>query len=195
MANLLPRHSTGARRALVHRAVASGGLLRLKPGLYCLPPELRRSHPHPFVVAAMLHFPSQLSLETALAHHGLIPEAVHQVASVTSGRSRTFDTPLGRFVFGRVPCDDQRAGVKATRLDGDAWAFLATPLRAIADLIYLRRAVSWERDGLSFLLESMRIEREDLGGAVPGRVRGDPHQHPQPADAALPGGNEAGAAD
>ena len=162
VANLFPRHSTGARRALIHRAIASGELLRLKPGLYCLPASLRRTQPHPFVVAAMLHFPSQVSLETALAHHGLIPEVVHQVASVTSRRSRTFETPLGHFVFRRVPCDNLRAGVQATRIDGDAWAFVSSPLRAIADLVYLRREVTWEREGLSFLTESMRIEREDL---------------------------------
>ena len=162
VSNIFPRHAAGARRALVHRAVAHDEVLRLKPGLHCLAPIYRRSHAHPFVVAAMLHFPSQVSLETALAHHGLIPEAVHQVASVTAQRSRDFDTPLGHFVFRCVPCDDLRAGVHATRVDDDAWSFVATPLRAIADLVYLRRGVTWQRDGLGFLTESMRIEPEDL---------------------------------
>jgi hypothetical protein len=35
-------------------------------------------------------------------------------------------------------------------------------VRAIADLIYTRKQVNWERDGLAFLTESMRIERDDL---------------------------------
>jgi hypothetical protein len=101
-------------------------------------------------------------LESALAFHGLIPEAVFQVASVTAQRSRTYRTPLGSFVFRRVPSDDPKAGVRVVRLSPDAWAFVALPLRAIADLVYLRRDISWNRDGLGFLTESMRMEEDDL---------------------------------
>jgi hypothetical protein len=160
--NLLPDRSEGARKVLVHRAVSVAEIIRLKPGLFLLAPEFRKTHPHPFVVAAMLHFPSQVSLESALSHHGLIPEAVYQVSSVTSARSRTFETPVGVFTFKRVPAADPRAGVQALKIDGRSWAFVATPVRAIADLIYTRKQVNWERDGLAFLTESMRIERDDL---------------------------------
>lgn len=160
--NLLPDRSEGARKVLVHRAVSVTEIIRLKPGLFLLAPEFRKTHPHPFVVAAMLHFPSHVSLESALSHHGLIPEAVYQVSSVTSARSRTFETPVGVFTFKRVPAADPRAGVQALKIDGRSWAFVATPVRAIADLIYTRKQVNWERDGLAFLTESMRIERDDL---------------------------------
>ena len=97
-----------------------------------------------------------------MAYHGLIPEAVFQVSSVTSSRGRKFDTPVGAFSFVRVPAADPRAGVQALKFDRRSWAFVATPLRAIADLIYTRKNVSWAKDGLAFLTESMRIERDDL---------------------------------
>ena len=48
---------------------------------------------------------------------------------------------------------------------GQAFALkvkLTGPLRAIADLVYLHREVSWERDGSRFLVESLRVERDDL---------------------------------
>lgn len=160
--NLFPDRSDGALKVLVHRAVAAGEVIRLKPGLFLLAPQLRKTHPHPFVIAAMLHSPSHISLESALSHHGLIPEAVYQVASVTSRRSRDFHTPVGVFSFVRVPANDPRAGVQALKVDARSWAFVATPLRAIADLIYTRKAVSWDKDGPAFLTESMRIERDDL---------------------------------
>jgi hypothetical protein len=160
--NLFPDHTQGARLALVHRAVQSREVLRLKRGLYCLAPHLRSTQPHPFMIAGMLHAPSQISLETALSHHGLIPEAVQQVASVTSQRSRTFVTPLGRFEFVRVPCNALRAGVGVERVDRNLWAYVSSPLRAIADLVYTRREVSWKQDGLEFLVDSLRIERGDL---------------------------------
>ena len=160
--NLFPGATPGARKLLVHRAVRLGEVLRLRSGLYCLAPAYRKTPLHPFTVAAALHGPSHVSLESALGFHGLLPEAVFQVASVTARRSRTYATPLGTFVFRRVPCDDPKAGVRAVRLSPDAWAFVALPLRAIADLVYLRRDISWSRDGLGFLTTSLRLEDADL---------------------------------
>ena len=160
--NLFPGLSAGARKLLVHRAVWHGEVLRLKPGLYCLAEDYRKSHLHPFALAAVLHSPSHISVESALSHHGLIPEAVYVVSSVTSQRSRSYKTPLGHFSFQRVPTDRLRAGVKIIKVDKSGWTFVAGPIRAIADLVYLRREVQWKRDGLAFLTESMRIEEEDL---------------------------------
>ena len=160
--NLFPNSTEGARKVLVHRAARAGEVIRLKPGLFLLQKSYRRTDPHPYVVAALLHAPSHVRLETALSYHGLIPEAVYQTASVTVARSRVFDTPIGRFTFHRVPARDPRAGVQALRLAPDAWAFVASALRAVADLVYLRPSVTWAVDGLAFLTESLRIEGEDL---------------------------------
>lgn len=162
VANLHPELSPGARHALVHRAVAKGDVLRLRRGLYCLAPPFLRASPHPFVVAAALHSPSHVSLETALRFHAMIPETVPEVASVTLARTRTFATPLGTFSFHTMRASEPRAGVSALELEPGAWAFVADPLRAIADLLYLRPEVNWARDGLSFLTNSLRIERDAL---------------------------------
>ena len=160
--NLFPDGSDGARALLAHRACQAGEVLRLKPGLFVLAPPYRKSEPHPFVVAAVLHAPSHVSLESAMGYHGLIPEAVYQVSSVTVGRSREFSTPLGVFSFRRVPARAPRAGVEAVAVARNAWAFVASPLRAIADAVYLAREVTWGRDGLGYLTESLRIEEDDL---------------------------------
>ena len=157
-----PEKSPGARQLLVHRAVRHGEVVRLKPGLFILAGDICGAQAHPFVVAAALHSPSHISLESALAYHGLIPEAVFGVVSVTSRRAREFKTPIGQFTFVRVPADNPMAGVRSVRIDNDAWAFVAGPIRTIADLIYIRKDVSWEDDGLAFLTESLRIEEEDL---------------------------------
>jgi hypothetical protein len=162
VSNLFPDSSGGARALLVHRACRAGEVLRLKPGLFVLSPPYRKSEPHPFVVAAVLHAPSHVSLESALAYHGLIPEAVYQVSSVTVGRSREFSTPLGVFSFRRVPARAPRAGVEALAVARNGWAFIASPLRAIADAVYLRRNITWKRDGLGFLTEALRMEEDDL---------------------------------
>lgn len=162
ISNLFPDNSNGARALLVHRACQAGEILRLKPGLFVLGPPYRKSEPHPFVLAGILHAPSHISLESALAHHGLIPEAVYQVSSVMAGRSREFSTPLGVFNFRRVPARAPRAGVMAVEVARNAWAFIAEPLRAIADAVYLDKNITWDRNGLGYLTESLRIEEDDL---------------------------------
>jgi len=160
--NLFPQRSAAARKLLLHRAVEIGEVLRLKSGLYCLAKPYRKTHLHPFALAGMLHSPSHVSLESALSYHGLLPEAVFGVASVTSKRSRSYTNPLGVFSFLRIPTNMPRAGVQSIKLDHLSWAFIASPLRAIADLIYLRKGVTWHQDGMGFLMKSMRMEEEDL---------------------------------
>lgn len=164
LSNLFPDVSVGARALLVHRACRAGEILRLKPGLFVLAPPYRKSEPHPFVVAAALHFPSHISLESALAYHGLIPEAVYQVSSVTMARSREFTTPMGVFSYQRVPMRQPLAGVRAEKVGRDAWAFIALPARAIADAVYLNGAITWQDHGPGYLLDSLRIEEDDLRG-------------------------------
>ncbi len=162
--NLFADRSGGARELLLDRAVKAGEVLRIKRGLYVLAPAYRKTDPHPFALAGLIYAPSHVSLETALAYHGLIPEAVYQVASATAKRSRTFDTPLGVFSYRCVPCLDPMAGVEAIKLPAEFWGFVATPLRAIADLVYLNRTISWSKDGPRYLLESLRMEADDLQG-------------------------------
>ena len=77
-------------------------------------------------------------------------------------RSRRFDTPLGVFEYIRVPVKRLRAGVESTRLDRNHWAFVASPLRAIADMVYANKDITWRENGLGYLVESLRIEEDDL---------------------------------
>ena len=160
--NLFPDSSDGARALLTHRACQAGEVLRLKPGHFVLAPPYRKSELHPFVAAAVLHYPSHVSLESALAYHGLIPEAVYQVGSVTVERSREFRTPLGVFTFDRVPALAPRAGVEVAKVARNGWAFIASPLRAIADMVYLNKNITWAGDGIAYLTESLRVEEDDL---------------------------------
>ena len=161
--NLFPDTTDGARKQLVHRATVAGEVLRLKSGLFILEGQFSKTgRPHPFVVASALHAPSHISMETALSYHGLIPEAVQQIASATSVRSRSYDTPLGVFTFTRVLSSLPRAGVECLKIEPNAWAFVASPLRAIADMVYLNKNVNWAGDGVDYLTESLRIEEDDL---------------------------------
>ena len=72
------------RYGLVNRALKDGSLLRVKRGTYLLGKRYRSEAIHPFPVAQALVPGSYVSFESALAHHGWIPEAVFVTASVLS---------------------------------------------------------------------------------------------------------------
>ena len=152
--------SRGARRdALLKRAVASREVWRVRRGLYCLADRYARGRVNPLELAQRIHGPSYVSLETALSHHGWIPEAVQAITSVALGRARSFDTPVGLFSFTCVPQRRFLSGVRrASAEDGGAF-FLATPLKALADHVYALRC-DWH--GATPVLESLRVEDESL---------------------------------
>jgi hypothetical protein len=139
--------------------VASGEVWRARRGLYCLADRYLKGRINPLELAQRIHGPSYVSLETALSHHGWIPEGVQAITSVSRGRSRTFDTPVGLFTFTRVPQRRFLAGVRRGSIDdGDAF-FLATPLKALADLVYVQRR-DWR--SAAPVVESLRVEEESL---------------------------------
>ncbi len=92
------RDPADVRRQLA-RWKAAGKVIQLRRRVYVLATPWRKVEPHPFLLANELHRPSYVSLESALSHHGLIPEAVPVTTSLTAGRPAILDTPLGRFRY------------------------------------------------------------------------------------------------
>jgi hypothetical protein len=159
---LYPDRSVAAKRAMVNKAHARGEIERLRPGLYYLSKEYQSAPLHLFAVAEAIYYPSYVTAESALRYHGLIPEATFGVVSAIMSRSRVYETPLGRFEYRRIVCRNFLAGVEWIEIEHGCWAALASPLRAIADLVYWRTDASSSRSPEDFLIESMRIEPEDV---------------------------------
>jgi hypothetical protein len=103
--------------------------------------------------------PSYLSFESALAYRGWIPEAVYSFASASLGRSREFETPFGVFSYKRVPQRNFYAGVERVQLEREGAFFLASPLKALSDLVYLN---GWNWNSAKPVVESLRVEEENL---------------------------------
>lgn len=154
--------SDARRYALVHRALKDGSLIRLKRATYMLSQRNRSEAVHPFVVAQALLPGSYISFETALAYHGWIPEAVFTTASVSPGRKTiTYNVPsFGQFSFHPLALNKYQflTGVDREKL-GKFTAFIAQPLRALIDLVALRKE-HWS--GLDWLTMGMRIDEDRL---------------------------------
>jgi predicted transcriptional regulator of viral defense system len=80
--------------------------------------------------------PSYVSLQSALAFYGLIPDVVPVTTSATTARPGRWETPLGVFAFRHIHTD-LFTGYRMTDLGGGQQAFIATPAKALLDLIYL----------------------------------------------------------
>ncbi len=143
-------------RRQLSRLVTSGRLLQLRRGLYALAPPYQKTRPHPFMVANQIVRPSYVSLQSALAHHGLIPEHVSVVTSVTTSRPGRRDTGLGSFAYRHLKAD-LFFGYRAEDVGGGQTALIATPEKALLDLLYLQAG----SDRMPYLRE-LRLENLDL---------------------------------
>jgi predicted transcriptional regulator of viral defense system len=120
----------------IARWIRSGYLLQLRRGLYALAENYRKKTPHPFYIANNLKKASYVSLHSALAHHGLIPEHVPVITSVTTGRPEKRTTPLGSFVFKHIKTD-LFFGYEVMDVGHGQNVFIAEPEKAMLDLAYL----------------------------------------------------------
>jgi len=124
-------------RRQLSRWTKAGRLYQLCRGLYALAPPFQKVKPHPFVVANRMMHGSYVSLQSALRHYDLIPDIVPVTTSVTTGRPNQWETPLGVYAFRHVKTE-LFSGYRLLDLGGNQQAFVATPEKALLDLVHLQ---------------------------------------------------------
>ena len=128
--------SPGEVRRQLSRWVAAGRLTQLRRGLYALAPPFAGRALNVLALAARIRVPSYVSLQSALSYHGIIPEAVPMVTSVTTNRPGQFETPLGGFLYRHLK-RDLFWGYREVDVGAGQKAFVAIPEKALLDLFYL----------------------------------------------------------
>jgi hypothetical protein len=159
------------RHHLINRATKAGELVRLRRGRYVLAAAFRNLPAHPFVLAQAFLPGSYVSFETALAYHGWIPEAVHVTACVTPGsKSSEVEHPVfGSFSFSPLPLQKGHFLEMVARVELNAQvALVARPLRALMDLVCLRKQ-EWQ--GLGWLVDGLRVDDEHLRSTTSADIR------------------------
>jgi predicted transcriptional regulator of viral defense system len=141
------------------RWTSSGKIYQLRRGVYSLAPPYQKVAPHPFLVANRLMPGSYISLQSALAYYGLIPEIVPVTTSVTTRRQNRWENPLGVYVF-RYLQESYMFGYQHIEVAPDQMAFVAEAEKALLDLIYLTPGA----DSKEYLIELrlQNTERLDL---------------------------------
>ena len=115
---------------ILSRLAGSGHVLRLKRGVWVISD---RRDPLPLAAYLTAPYPSYISLQTALYHHGMVSQIPAVIYCVSPARSRVYTTPVGTFSVHRISerffCGYQRIG------NGDAK--MASPEKALLDFLYL----------------------------------------------------------
>lgn len=147
-------------RLQLSRWVAMGRLVQLRRGVYVLGEAWRKVEPHPFLLANTLSAGSYVSLQSALAYHGLIPEHAPVTTSVGPGRPETLHTDLGAFTYHHLRVN-LLFGYRAVEVAPRQAAFIACPEKALLDLAYLTTG----GDQLPYLrsLRLQHTEQVDIG--------------------------------
>lgn len=148
----------------IHTLLNQGVLQSIKKGLYVIGPEVKAKKPETFLLANHIFGPSYVSLDAALAYHGLIPERIYEVSSITVKASRNFKTPLGLFSYIRLPLPYYAFGLQQVKLAEEQFALVASPEKALTDKVIttsgiILRSIKEARD---YLLENLRIDETDL---------------------------------
>ena len=139
-------------------------IIRVKKGIYIFGPMYARRPFSREILANMIYGPSCISLDYALHYHGLIPERVEAITSVTTGRSRRFVTPVGLFIYHQISPAAFPVGVDQVQLEGGRLFLMAVPEKALADKIQDDRGtgIRSQDEMHKYLTQNLRIDTESL---------------------------------
>ena len=151
-----------AVRQKINELLKAGVILRAKKGLYVFGQDYNLNPVSKEVLANLIYGPSCISLEYALSYHGLIPERVETVTSVTPKRDKEFDTPLGCFTYRYLSADKYPHGIEQIQIGSNSFALMASPEKALCDLIALNKSITTEETDIrGFLEDDLRIDRHN----------------------------------
>ena len=109
-------------------------LVKLRQGFYAFP-EYLNSRDFAFYVSGRIYKPSYISLHTALAFYGIIPEAVVQITAVSSLKTEEFVNDFGTYSYKKMR-EDLIFGYELMKF-GERTIQFAMPEKALLDLLYL----------------------------------------------------------
>ncbi|MBI5804825.1 type IV toxin-antitoxin system AbiEi family antitoxin domain-containing protein [candidate division TA06 bacterium] len=145
---LLPGNSPQAFKNQLSQWQKRGWLIRLRRGFYLLSDQDRTVTPSALYLANQLYPPSYLSLEYALGHYGLIPEAVAQITSVTTRKTKIFRNRWGDFRY-RHLAQNLFWGFEAIKDENGYTVLMAGPEKALLDFFYFHKS-SLPLDGKNY---------------------------------------------
>ena len=143
---------------------AAGLIEPVKKGLYIAGRFPGFKRPERALLANHILGPSYLSMESALAHYGLIPEKVFAVTSMTTKASRKFQTSIGLYTYTNLPLPYYSFGLATISLSKDQQAMIAIPEKALCDKIATTAGITLrsQSSAKDYVFGNLRMEEDDL---------------------------------
>lgn len=133
------------------RWTKKGLLVRLRQGYFTFP-EYKDKRDHAYYFANRIYRPSYVSLHTALAFYGMIPETVVQITSVTSLKTASFKNEFGEYIYKSVS-GNLIFGYDLKPMEGGKTLQFAKPEKALLDLLYLYPEYNSKQDFIDLRLD------------------------------------------
>lgn len=124
-------------RNKISRFIKSGELLHIKKNLYLINPDLFEDLYSKELLSSWAYGPSAISLHYALYYYGIIPETVYEITCITPKRNNLYKTPIGIFSYKHLSLTKYMVGLTTIEVLKDVLVYMATPEKAICDLLYL----------------------------------------------------------
>ena len=148
----------GFDRNNLSRWIKKGLLIRLRQGYFTFP-EYKGKPDYPWYFANRMYRPSYISLHSALSFHGIIPESVIQITSVTSLKTAYFVNLFGEFTYKTIKKELMYGYDLKTMSDGRTLQ-IADPEKALSDLLYLYPEYSTTQDMLDLRLDEEYLQND-----------------------------------
>jgi len=129
-----------------------GLIVKLKQGFYAFQ-EVCSLPNFAHFLSNFIYKPSYISLHSALAFYGIIPEAVTQITAVSSLKTADFHSHVAQFSYKKIK-PDLFFGYEQ-KLFGNRTISIATPEKAILDLLYLYPFYNTESE-----IENLRFDED-----------------------------------
>lgn len=119
-----------AAQELLSRYAGKGVVTKLRNKYYAMV----SNPPSTCLISNKIYQPSYISFETALSHHGILPETVYELTAATTKPTREFRIQERIFSYHKIK-DAAYTGYGPMRLDGDT-ILMADPEKALIDHLY-----------------------------------------------------------
>jgi predicted transcriptional regulator of viral defense system len=137
------------------RWVQKGYLIKLRNGYYSFNEYIGTPNIQLFFGNRMYR-PSYISLHTALAFHGLIPESISQITSISTLKTAKFYNTIGTFSYKNVK-PQLFFAYEQLAFPGEKTIMMANPEKAIIDLLYIYPFYNNEHE-----LSELRLDEDYL---------------------------------
>ena len=144
------------------RLEQEGRIIRLKRGLYVRSGDDNAS-PDTRLMANHIYGPSYVSCLSALRQYGLVPERLFETVSMCTKRSRSFDTPFGRFSYYSISNPYFALGIRMQN-EGSGQFLVASPEKALCDLMTVTSGLVFQsaKELAAYLEEDLRMDTDAL---------------------------------